>query len=131
MVTSQAFVVNTILFARRPSAPSCPMAQMIHQSPPLPRPACEEWILGRDSTHRRIEGAAIEQQVLADDEPRGGGAQKGAGVAEFRGIADPAGRGRLAALGKLLLERDVLPPRLVFDARAQPVGQKRSGQQAV
>src|SRR5262249_48209 len=41
-------------------------------------------IPGRDSTHRRVEGAAVEQQVLADDEAGVGAAQKGAGVAEFR-----------------------------------------------
>ena len=81
-----------------------------------PAPSCRLLLLG--SPHRRIEGAAVEQQVLADDEAGGGAAQKGAGVAEFRRIADPAGRVRLAALGDHLLERDVLPARLVFDARA-------------
>ena len=41
--------------------------------------------------HRRIEGAAVEEEVLADDEPGGGSAQKRAGVAELGGVADPAG----------------------------------------
>src|SRR5262249_50679389 len=83
------------------------------------------------SAHRRIERAAVEQQVLADDEPGAGAAQKGAGVAELGGVADPAGRVRLAALGDHFVERNVLPPRLVFDTGTQPVGQERAGQEAV
>src|SRR6516164_3128400 len=68
------------------------------------------------SPHRRVEGAAVEQEVLADDKAGRGGAQKRARVAKFRRIADPAGRVRLPALGEHLLKGDVLPPRLVLDA---------------
>src|SRR5271155_2660079 len=68
------------------------------------------------SPHRRIERPAVEQQVLADDEAGRGGAQKGTSAAKFRGIAAPAGRVGLTALGEHLLEGDVLPPRLVLDA---------------
>src|ERR1700745_3477344 len=55
------------------------------------------------STHRRIEGAAVEQKVLPDDEAGRGGAQKSAGITEFCGIADPAGRHSPSSLGQLLL----------------------------
>ena len=43
-------------------------------------------------SHRGVEGAAVEQQVLADDEPRGGGAEKGAGVTKLGRVADAARR---------------------------------------
>src|SRR6185312_8495884 len=81
--------------------------------------------------HRRVEGAAVEQQVLADDKARRGGAEEGAGIAELGRVADAAGRGGRAALGELLLERDVLALRLVGDAALQPVGQERPGQEPV
>src|SRR5205085_3398488 len=83
------------------------------------------------SAHRRIEGAAVEQQVLSDDKSGRSSAQKGAGVAELLGIANPAGRVRRPALPQHLLERDILTPRLVFDAGAQPVRQKRAGEKPV
>src|SRR5207253_7888001 len=83
------------------------------------------------SAHRRVEGAAVEQQVLPDDKSGRRSAQKGAGVAEFLGIADPAGRVRRSALPQHLLERDILTPRLVFDAGAQPVRQERAREQHV
>ena len=41
--------------------------------------------------HRRVERAAVEQQVLADDEAGGRGTQEYAGVAEFRRVAHAAG----------------------------------------
>ena len=41
-------------------------------------------------SHRRIKGAAVEQQVLTDDEAGRGGAQKCAGVTEFGRVTDPA-----------------------------------------
>src|SRR5208282_1279780 len=34
-------------------------------------------------THRRVEGTAVEQQVLADDKARRGTAEKRAGITEF------------------------------------------------
>src|SRR6516162_10258872 len=83
------------------------------------------------SAHSRVEGAAVEQEVLANDEARRGSAQKGARITKFRGIAHPAGRVGLTTLGEHLLKRDVLAPGLVLDARTQPVGQKRAGQQTV
>src|ERR1700739_696752 len=42
-----------------------------------------------------------------------------------------AGRIRLGAFGENLLERDVLPPCVVFNAGSQPVGQEWARQQAV
>src|SRR5439155_8275771 len=81
--------------------------------------------------HRRVEGAAVQQQVLADDKARRGGAQKGAGGAELLGVADPAGRIGGRALCQHLVERDVLAARLEFDAGTQPVGQKGTRQQVV
>src|SRR5271170_5161398 len=86
---------------------------------------------GSGSAHRRVKGAAVEQQVLTDNKAGGCGAQKGTGVAELRRVADAPGRVCLAALGEQFFERDVLPPCLVLDARTQPVGQKRAGQQSV
>src|SRR5207248_10090662 len=77
------------------------------------------------SAHRRVEGAAVEQQVLPDDKSGRRSAQKGAGIAELLGIANPARRVRRPALPQHLLERDILTPRLVFDAGAQPVRQER------
>src|SRR5439155_5308942 len=67
-------------------------------------------------THRRVEGAAVQEQVLADDKARRGGAQKGAGGAKLLGVADPAGRIGGRALRQHLVERDILSARLEFDA---------------
>src|SRR3984957_105092 len=82
-------------------------------------------------THRRVEGAAAEQRVLADDKARRGATEEGAGVAELGRVADAAGRGPLAGLRQLLLERYVLLTRLELDPRAQSVGEERAGQNAV
>src|SRR6266446_8298932 len=133
MVKVVDFVVNSTLssksahpIARTPSAPADTMVAVSSSSAALPATRRR-----RFSPHRRIERPAVEQKVLTDDEAGRSGAQKCAGIAEFGRIADPAGRVRLAALGEHLLERNVLPPGFVFDAGAQPVGQKRAGQQAV
>src|ERR1035437_1480835 len=42
--------------------------------------------------HRGIKRAAVQQQILPDDVPRGGGAEEGAGLAELRRITDAPGR---------------------------------------
>src|SRR5580704_15069396 len=118
------------------ATPSPPSSSRVSAAPRRPATTisnapCSKWPERLRLPHRRIERTAVEQQVLADDKPRRGGAQEGAGVAEFGRVADAAGRGPLPGLHQLLLERDVLPPRLEFDPGAQPVGEERPRQQPV
>src|SRR5688572_17365919 len=49
---------------------------------------------------RRVDGAAVDQQVLADDEPGVGAAQERAGASELVGRSEAAGRNLGATRGR-------------------------------
>src|SRR5215472_8958717 len=87
--------------------------------------------IGANALERTREGATVEQDVLSGDEAGLCAAQEGAKQSELLGIAEAAGGVLLGALGKQLVRRNTALVGFRFRRAAQPVGCKRSRQQAV
>src|SRR5690349_16958384 len=79
----------------------------------------------------RIECAAVQQQVLPDNEADLRRTEEGASLAEFRRIAGPAGRGASEPLLHDLVHRAVALAGGLGEAAAQPIGQEGPGQDVV
>src|SRR5215471_3632856 len=77
------------------------------------------------------EYAAVDEQVLPGDVAGLGGAQKGAGGAEFIRAAETLGWHRRHARGLRLLDRNALALGIGHDVRVQPFGVEGAGQQEI